>query len=73
MLLKGRLAELMVQVDPQLYCKYIIHDKKNQPLLYLKLTKSIYRLPRSALLFYQKFVQDLKSYAYPFFINPYDP
>jgi hypothetical protein len=33
MLLKGRLAELMVQVDPQLYPKYIIHDCKNQPLL----------------------------------------
>jgi hypothetical protein len=28
MLLKGRLAELMVQVDPNLYQKYIIYDKK---------------------------------------------
>ncbi len=33
MLLKGRLAKLMVQVNPQLYCKYIIHNSKNQPLL----------------------------------------
>ncbi len=41
MLLKGCLAKLMVQVDPHLYCKYIIHDKKNQPLLYIKLTKAV--------------------------------
>jgi hypothetical protein len=33
MLLKGCLAELMVQVDPQLNCKYIIHNNKNRPLL----------------------------------------
>jgi hypothetical protein len=29
MLLKGCLAELMVQVNPQLYHKYIIHNSKN--------------------------------------------
>jgi hypothetical protein len=52
MLLKGCLAELMVQVDPQLYRKYIIHDSKNQPLLYIKLTKATYGLLKSALLFY---------------------
>jgi hypothetical protein len=27
MLLKGRLAELMRQVDLQLYCKFVIYDK----------------------------------------------
>ncbi len=61
MLQEGHLAKLMVQVDPQFYCKYIIHDKKNQPLLYVKLTKAIYGLLKSALLFYQRFVDDLKS------------
>jgi hypothetical protein len=50
MLLKGRLAKLMVQVNPQLYRKYIIHDSKNQPLLYIM--KAIYGLLKSALLFY---------------------
>jgi hypothetical protein len=51
MLLKRRLAKLMVQVDPHLYCKYIIHNKKNWPLLYVKLTKAIYGLLKSALVF----------------------
>jgi hypothetical protein len=52
MLIKGCLAKLMVQVDHHLYRKYIIHKKKNQPLLYVKLTKAIYSLLRSALVFY---------------------
>ncbi len=51
MLMKGCLAKLMVQDYPQLYCKYIIHNSKNQPLLYVKLTKAIYGLLKSALLF----------------------
>jgi hypothetical protein len=73
MLIKGFLAKLMVQVDPHLYNKYIIHDKKNQPLLYIKLTKAIYSLLKSALLFNRKFINELKSYSSPFVINPYDP
>jgi hypothetical protein len=73
MLLKSRLAELMVQVNPQLYRKFSIHDKNNQALLYIKLSKAIYGLLKSALLFYRKFVKDLKNYETPFTINPYDP
>ncbi len=73
MLLKGRLAKLMVQIDPQLYCTYIIHDKKNKPLLYVKLTEAIYSLLKRALLFYQKFFEDLKSYTSPIVINLYNP
>jgi hypothetical protein len=70
-LLKGRLAKLMVQADPQLYCKYVIYDKKNQTLLYVELTKALYGLLKSALLFYKKFVIDLQNYKSPFIINPY--
>jgi hypothetical protein len=73
MLLKGRLAKLMVQVDLQLYRKFVIHDKINQALLYVKLSKAIYGLLKSALLINRKFVKDLKNYETPFTINPYDP
>jgi hypothetical protein len=73
MLLKGCLAKLMVQVDPQLYQKFVIHDKNNQALLYVKLSKAIYGLLKSALLFYRNFVKDLKNYKMLFTINPYDP
>jgi hypothetical protein len=73
MLLKGHLAKLMVQVDPQLYRKLIIYDKNNQALFYVKLSKAIYGLLKSTLFFYKKFVEDLKNYKSPFTINPYDP
>ena len=69
MLLRGRLAELMVQVDPQIYQKYVIYDKNNQALLYVKLSKAIYGLFKSAHLFCKKFVNGLQNYKTPFVIN----
>ncbi len=37
MVLKGRLAELMVQVAPNLYRKYIAVDRKGTAILYVKM------------------------------------
>jgi len=71
MILKGRLAKLMVQVAPNLYRKYITIDWKGKAILYVKMQKAIYGLLRSALLFYRKLVADLESTG--FIINPYDP
>ena len=39
MLLKGKLAELMVQVDPKLYRKYITTHKKGEAMLYVRPSK----------------------------------
>ena len=71
MVLKGRLAELMVQVAPNLYRKFVMVDKRNTPILYVKIQKALYGLLRSALLFYKKLVGDLESNG--FVLNPYDP
>jgi competence protein ComGC len=70
MVLKGRLAELMVQVAPNLYRKYITVDRKGTAILYVKMQKALYELLRSALLFYNKLVADLESDG--FVLNPYD-
>jgi hypothetical protein len=70
MVLKDRLAELMVQVAPNLYRKYIAVDRKGTAILYIKMQKALYRLLRSALLFYKKLVADLESDG--FVLNPYD-
>ena len=70
MVLKGRLAELMVQVAPNLYRKYITVDRKGTTILYVKMQKALYGLLRSALLFYKKLVADLESDG--FVLNPYD-
>ena len=71
MLLRGKLAELMAQVDPKLYRKYITKDSKGRPILYVRMQKALYGLLRSALLFYLKLVKDLEAYG--FTLNPYDP
>jgi hypothetical protein len=70
MVLQGRLAELMVQVEPNLYRKYITADRKGTAILYIKMQKALNGLLRSALLFYKKLVTDLESGG--FVLNPYD-
>ncbi len=64
MVLKGRLAQLMVQVTPNLYMKYISVDRRGTAILYIKMQKAIYGLLRSALLFYKKLVADLESIGF---------
>ena len=71
MLLKGKLAELMVQVDPKLYRKYVTTSKKGEAMLYVRLSKALYGLLQSALLFYHKLRKELEDYGFE--INPYDP
>ena len=44
MVLKGRLAELMVQVVPNLYRKYITVHRKGTAILYVKMQKALYGL-----------------------------
>jgi hypothetical protein len=70
MVLKGRLEELMVQVAPNLYRKYITVDRKGSAILYVKMQKTLYGLLRSTLLFYNKLVVDLESDG--FVLNPCD-
>jgi hypothetical protein len=71
MLLKGRLAELMVMVEPSLYRKYITVNSRGETMLYVRMHKALYGMLRSALLFYRKLVSDLEESG--FVINPYDP
>ena len=51
MLLRGNTSELLVKVDPSLYRKYVITVNQGVPMLYVKLTKSLYGILRSAMLF----------------------
>ncbi len=71
MVLKGELAEMMVQIAPQIYQKYITMDKKGTKILYVKLQKALYGLMRACLLFYRKLRKELKDYG--LVVNPYDP
>ena len=71
MRLRGKLAELMVKVAPEIYSKYVIINSKGQKVLYVRLLNALYGIMKAALLYYQRFVQDLLSIN--FIINPYDP
>jgi hypothetical protein len=61
MLLKGCRTELMVQVNPLLYSKFLIYNKNYQALLYMILLKASYGLLKNALLFYRKFVDNIQN------------
>ncbi len=71
MVLKGDLAEMMIQVAPEVYRKYVAADKKGNKILYNKLQKALYGLMRASLLFYRKLRKELEAYGFE--INPYDP
>eukprot|EP00804_Cyclotella_cryptica_P017643 CCRYP_006765-RB/>CCRYP_006765-RB protein AED:0.45 eAED:0.45 QI:0/0/0/1/1/1/2/0/181 len=70
MVLRGELCKLMCMIDPKLYRKYVLKDRRGEPVLYVELYKSLYRLMRSALLFYKKLKKELQNYE--FTMNPYD-
>ena len=69
-ILKGRLSYILVNIDPNIYSKYVVLEKVLK-VTYVKLQKYLHGLLRSALLFYLKLVTDLKDNG--FIINPYDP
>lgn len=64
MLLKGEMAELMVLVDPGLYCPYFFHDSKEVALMYTRMNKAMYGMLHSALLFYKELRADLEAYGF---------
>eukprot|EP00957_Ditylum_brightwellii_P182665 13913589-Ditylum_brightwellii.AAC.1 len=71
MMIEGRLAKLMAQTVPELYRKYLGVGKNNKPMLYVKLQNALYGCLKSALLFYNKLVRDLKELDFE--VNPYNP
>jgi len=71
MLFKGKLAELIIMVDPKLYRKYITYDSKGITMLYVQMNKTLHGLLQSVLLLYKKFRKDLEICGFE--INPYDP
>jgi hypothetical protein len=61
---------MMVHIAPQIYRKYITVDRRETPVLYVKLQKALYGLMRVSLLFYRKLQGELEDDG--FFVNPYN-
>ena len=64
MLLRSRLAEIIVQVDPSMYRKYVTHSPNGQAILYVRLSKALYSMLRAALLFYKILRSDLENMGF---------
>ena len=71
MKLEGKMAELMVRIDPKLYRKYVHTDEKGQKTLFVKLKKALYGTLKAALLFWKRLSLQLKKWGFK--LNPYDP
>jgi len=71
MVLKGELADMMIQIAPEVYRKYVAVDRKGTAIPYLKLQKALYGLMRASLLFYRTLRKELEQYG--LVINSYDP
>ena len=61
MKLRGKILELLVQLEPTMYRKYVTVGPNGEPILYVRLLKALYGLLRSALLFYKKLRSDLEN------------
>jgi hypothetical protein len=69
MRLEGTMAELLVQLDPKMYQKYV-QTINGKLVLYVELKKALYSTVRAALLFWRLLTS--KLVAMGFEINPYD-
>ena len=71
MKLRGKIVELLIQLQSSMYRKYVTPGPNSQPVLYVKLLEVLYGLLHLALLFYKKLRTDLENMV--FVITPYDP
>ena len=63
MAIRGKTAELLVRLNPELYRPYIWYTKKGVPMLYVQIEKALYGMLRAALLFYRKLRVDLEDWS----------
>ena len=70
MLLRGRLAETMVQVDAAMYRNYVTYSPDGQAMLYVRPSKALYGMLRAAQLFYKRSRSDVEDMGFE--VNPYD-
>ena len=63
--------KLMANTAQQNYKKYIAINTQGQSILFARMQKALYRMLKSALLFYKKLVTKLELNGFK--INPYGP
>ena len=69
MKLEGKIAELLTELEPDQYNKYL-QKVKGKSVMYVKLRKALYGTLQAALLFWQDLKKTLTDWG--FIVNPYD-
>ena len=69
MRMRGRLAEYLVMIAPEIYSPYVMMEN-GKKVLYCEAQNAVYGTLKAALLFYKKLVKDLQEYGFE--LNPYD-
>lgn len=69
MAMKGRLAKLLMQTDPEL-CRKHVAVQNGQPVLCVELLKALHGALKAASLFHKKSLKDLEDKGFE--LNPYD-
>ncbi|KAL7570585.1 hypothetical protein ACA910_017636 [Epithemia clementina (nom. ined.)] len=70
MKIRGSLVDMLVEMSPEIYHEHVVIEAGNK-ILYVIVTKAIYGMLISALLFYKKLKKDLEEIGFE--VNPYDP
>ncbi len=67
--LEGKMVELLVMIDPELYRPYV-HVENGKKVMYFDIRKALYGTMKAALLFWKKLSDKLEKWG--FTVNPYD-
>ncbi|KAL7575021.1 hypothetical protein ACA910_010834 [Epithemia clementina (nom. ined.)] len=70
MKIRGLLVDMLVEMSPEIYQEQVVIEAGNK-ILYVIVTKAIYGMLVSALLFYKKLKKNLEEIGFE--VNPYDP
>jgi hypothetical protein len=70
MKIRGPMVDMLVEMEPTRYAKYVVYEGKEK-VLYVQLLKALYGMLQSSLLYYKKFRKDIESIGFK--VNPYDP
>ena len=69
--IRGVLVDVLVDIAPSVYSRYVTTDKKGNKQLVVRCLNAIYGTMVASLLYYRKFRKSLEDTGFEF--NPYDP
>ena len=69
MKIRGVLVDILIDLCPGVYDKYIVYEQ-GQKVLYVEMLMALYGMLISSILFYKKFRKDIEAIGFE--VNPYD-